>query len=295
MRLAGLDIGYSARARTNALATWIDDTLSLRKLTVDERNAALASLPTVDVLSIDAPILPPGSPEDLVREVERTFARGVFQTRCKPGFSHVIGTGRTLREHGTQAAVIASRAAASEAASFPRVIPRCNVAEAFPNAFLGVITSDAEYRDAEKQRRGSKFDWLYDRAISANRFSTLAERCRLPQLVAERCNAERDHELRAALICLLTSAFAFSGESETVGDDAGGYFFLPPKDLWAGWAVDALSGQSRSKLASPRQSRERQFLTYLDNTVVELSSTDRSGRDALAAVRAEFKRVFRIG
>jgi hypothetical protein len=51
--------------------------------------------------------------------------------------------------------------------------------------------------------------------------------------------AEKDHEKRAAWICLLTAACAAAGTSEVIGDEVGGWFWLPPSNLWAPWAREA--------------------------------------------------------
>jgi len=48
--------------------------------------------------------------------------------------------------------------------------------------------------------------------------------------------ANRDHEERAALVCLLTAAAVAVGRYTAVGDEQGGYFFLPPWNLWEEWA-----------------------------------------------------------
>jgi hypothetical protein len=49
-----------------------------------------------------------------------------------------------------------------------------------------------------------------------------------------------NHDERAALVCLLTAMFAAKGDAVIVGDDHGGWFWLPPMELWAGWAQDSL-------------------------------------------------------
>ncbi len=43
---------------------------------------------------------------------------------------------------------------------------------------------------------------------------------------------ERDHEKRAAIICLLTAVCAAAGQAEAVGDMASGWIWLPPAVLW---------------------------------------------------------------
>ncbi len=51
-----------------------------------------------------------------------------------------------------------------------------------------------------------------------------------------RLAAERDHDVRAAFVCLLTAGFADSGSVTVVGDYLGGWFWLPPLRLWADWS-----------------------------------------------------------
>ena len=48
------------------------------------------------VILIDGPILPAGGDACSIRAVERLFSWGLFQSRCKPGSSHVRGTGLRL-------------------------------------------------------------------------------------------------------------------------------------------------------------------------------------------------------
>src|SRR5688500_7706756 len=105
MHVVGLDIGFSTRKRTNALAEIENGELRINKLTVAERDAELANLRDVDVIAIDALIVPDLCSDRTPRIVEQVFSRGIFQRRCKPGASHVRGTGHQLREHGSQAAM----------------------------------------------------------------------------------------------------------------------------------------------------------------------------------------------
>src|SRR5207248_2887593 len=103
--LVGLDLGFSERRKTNAFAIFRDGNLILPELmSPSERDAALRELAGVEVIAIDAPIVPADTPETLPRKCERAFCRGPFQKRCKPGMSHVAGTGRQLRAHGRRAA-----------------------------------------------------------------------------------------------------------------------------------------------------------------------------------------------
>ena len=47
----------------------------------------------------------------------------------------------------------------------------------------------------------------------------------LPDVVWHRLRSETDHELRAALICLLTAALAAKGTAAIIGEDEGGWFW----------------------------------------------------------------------
>jgi predicted RNase H-like nuclease len=82
-----------------------------------------------------------------------------------------------------------------------------------------------------QHRRGEKFDWLYDQWLERGGFEKCVARCGLAGELTHALERERDHELRAALICLLTAAFAYRGDAAVIGDEKGGYFFLPPTDM----------------------------------------------------------------
>ena len=45
-----------------------------------------------------------------------------------------------------------------------------------------------------------------------------------------------DHEERAALICAITALLTKQRNFTAVGDEAGGWFFLPPWEVWQPWA-----------------------------------------------------------
>lgn len=244
MHLVSLDIGFSERRRSNGIAVVRDGTLiRAERLSVSERDTALRSLRDVDVVAMDAPLLPPGTIDTLPRHCEQVFSRGAFQRRCKPGMSHVRGTGQLLREHGRRAAeqLLAGSSFRASAHPWQRVWPDVPIVEAFPNTFLGVVLPDDAYVTTKKIKRGGKFDWLYDRWIERNLFPRITAAAQLPHEIALRCEAEKDHDIRAALVCLLTAAFAANGTAVPVGREDDGYFFLPPMDLWAGWAKTSLA------------------------------------------------------
>jgi predicted nuclease with RNAse H fold len=246
MHLVGVDIGFSERRRSNGLAVVRDGSLiRAKRLSVTERDAALRALRDVDMVAIDAPLLPHGTPETLPRHCERVFSRGLFQKRCKPGMSHIRGTGQLLREHGRRAAenLLAERSFQPSDYPLLRIWPNAPIVEAFPNAFLGVVVPDDDYFTGTKIKRGGKFDWLYDRWIDRGLFHRAVAAAQLPDKIAARCEAEKDHDIRAALVCLLTAAFAANGNAVAIGQAVDGYFFLPPVELWTKWAKDSLEGR----------------------------------------------------
>ncbi|MDK4739395.1 hypothetical protein PH547_10965 [Rhizobium sp. CNPSo 3464] len=118
--------------------------------------------------------------------------------------------------------------------------PGIAIIEAFPNAFLGVLLPEDRFALPAAQKR-KKFHWLYDHAVDSGVLDSLLQTLGWRnQALLDAVLAEKDHEKRAAWICLLTAAFAVASKSEVVGDDVGGWFWLPPSDLWAAWAREAL-------------------------------------------------------
>ena len=171
----------------------------------------------------------------------RTTIRS-WRQRCKPGLSH-FGTGLRLRKAARETAqqvkhlVDPSRLPAGG----PHVISSLPIVEAFPNAFIGVMLSDGSFT-VDKALKRKKFDWLYGHAIRERVFESLLshidwKNCAL----LDRLNTEHDHEKRAALICLLTAACAARGQATVIGDQTGGYFWLPPRQIWKDWALIALA------------------------------------------------------
>jgi hypothetical protein len=73
------------------------------------------------------------------------------------------------------------------------------IVEAFPNAFLGVLTSEVELLSAPKLKRGRRFDWLYEQITTTGRLE-------MPDELWLRLRTEKDRDLLEALICLLTAS-----------------------------------------------------------------------------------------
>ena len=249
MKLMGVDLGFSKTRETTGIACLDGDKLYLSRAgtSSESRKAQIPAGFRPDFIAIDGPLLPRGANELVRRRCEHVFIHAPFWNRCKPGLSH-WGIGLELR-----------RAAAEACAQFSQVLPgstrsthegfvRCRgpIVEAFPNAFLGVLLPEEEFRSMPKLKRGKKFDWLYERAVETGPLkSTLSRNLELPSAVWRHLRTETDHEQRAALVCLLTAAFAAQDTAKIVGDAEGGWFWLPPLPLWQGWASEGLSSAEK--------------------------------------------------
>jgi len=246
MKLIGVDIGFSKTGKTTGIACLDGDKLNLSKAgTSWESRKPKPPIPAdfvPDVIAVDGPLLPQGADELVPRRCEFTFIRKPFWNRCKPGLSH-FGFGLNLRRATGEACAQFGQVLAGSTPSTHTTFVSCRgqIVEAFPNAFLAVLLRDEVFRSAPRLKRGKRFDWLYERAVGSESVkSTLRRAVHLPGKVWHQLSGETDHELRAALICLLTAAFAAQGSAEKVGDAEGGWFWLPPFCLWQDWARDGL-------------------------------------------------------
>ncbi len=251
MELIGLDVGFSKNRRTSGVAHISPEKgLTIGDATSEwaDRARILHWATLVDVTAIDAPIVP--SIDIGKRACETFFCYGKFQKRCKPGFSHVPGTGQDLRNAGVDTAHQLERVTSNRklANVFPRVWGDTNIVEAFPNAFLGVTLDNQTFNSMPRLRRGEKFDWLYDQWCELELFDWFARAIGGQECneIAAACISNQHHEERAALICLLTATSVATGRYTAVGDSVGGYFFLPPWQLWSSWArIEAANQRQR--------------------------------------------------
>jgi Protein of unknown function (DUF429) len=239
MNFIGLDVGFSARKRSSGVARLNSGVVSVGCATASlESRAVLFGADEVDVAAIDGPIL--GRDSHDKRACERLFTLGCFQRRCKPGLSHVAGTGQAFRQAGHESARQLSKISSGREllAKFPRVLEAHNLIEAFPNAFMGVLLPGGCFDRMPKLRRGRKFEWLYDQCRKRNIFDSVIDMIGTATLpsVLQHIKSNRNHDQKAALICLLTATAVAAGRYTAVGDPAGGYFFLPPWEAWALWA-----------------------------------------------------------
>lgn len=234
--LLGVDVGFSARGKTTGLAWRVDGQVCAKatRSSWESRQAVLPGGVLFDVAALDAPLLPPGR-EAARRGCENTFYRGAFWNRCRPGLSH-HGRGRDLRHAGADAAE-----------QFAAVVrPGALIVEAFPNTFLGVLLHEDTFKRWSPVRKEPKSDWLYREAADQDVFHRLLEKLGWSDDgLSDTLLGEVNHDIRAALVCLLTAGFTSQGTAKVVGDSVGGWFWLPPMDLWEPWAVEALTTNER--------------------------------------------------
>ena len=241
--IAGLDIGFSKKIKTNSVVFWRDGKIEKQENThfkdaLKLIQGAAKAHGKFSVIAIDGPILARGSPEKHVRAVERLFIRNKFAKRCKPGMSH-WGMGLKLGQ-ASNCAANALESSAVCAGKFPEKVRDTMIVETFPNAFLGLCLGDNIYAKMPKFKRGKKFDWLYNQAMEQNiiaKFSGL--NAQEKTLWHQTCIAECDHEKRAGLICALQALLVLRGNYVAIGDRSG-WFFLPALEAWADWACVAL-------------------------------------------------------
>lgn len=241
--LMGVDVGFSKTRRTTGIACLEGGRLTLKRAGTswESRKSKIPDGFRASIIAIDGPLIPRGPDQHIRRGVEFLFSRSPFHNRCKPGLSH-SGVGFQFR--------LASEDAYNQFSPIlaPFVLRNddgvhCEgpIVEAFPNAFLGVMMPEVKMLTASQFKRGRRFDWLYDEMVATRKLeSLLSKDLNLPNEVWQRLCSETDHELRAALICLLTAALADKGTAKIVGDAEGGWFWLPPFALWEPWASEGL-------------------------------------------------------
>jgi len=249
--LLGIDVGFSKTNATTGIAIYQSGTLRPLcrvKSSSEDRAAVLHNHLKFDAIAIDGPILPKLADCKLKRRCESLLSGRGFHNRCKPGMSH-HGFGLDLRSASLPIAdeCCSLTKEASKQFGSNQVRESIPLVEAFPNAFLGVLLDDADYQLIGKVSRGSKFDRLYERAVRSGRTAILLDKLGWKNRYVKYAfeneasqSGRATHEKRAALVCLLTAAYAYAGKAEYVGDTAGGWICLPPRYLWADWAREAL-------------------------------------------------------
>ena len=173
MNLIGLDVGFSARRRSSGVARLDLGVVSVGCATASlESRTVLFGVDEVDMAAIDAPIL--GRDSSDKRACERLFTLGCFQRRCKPGLSHVAGTGRDFRQAGQEGAQQLSEITSGRElmVEFPRIWGAHNLVEAFPNAFMGVLLPSDCFDRLPQLPRGKNLNGSMTNAVSENNLIT---------------------------------------------------------------------------------------------------------------------------
>lgn len=244
----GIDVGYSQKLRTTGVCRTGTDGLRVAHMCAAKLAGALDFRGIFQVTAIDAPVLPPGPYGK--RLVESIFSRGLFQKRCKPGFSHVWETGQKLRQCGGETADQFSERTSGGQGIFPRVRQDHNIVEAFPNAFLGVLLKSIVYEGMPELKRGKKFGWLLSKCRMGGKFKVLAEELQWQDATFwSELDQNQQHDEQAALVCAATAICVWKGRYVAVGEPHGGYFFLPPWHHWASWAKGTLDSNRREAAA----------------------------------------------
>ncbi len=253
MNLLGVDVGFASKKKTTGLACRIDGTIKVAKTGTqwEERERHVAAVPYL-LAAFDAPILPSheGCP---YRDCERLFYGGPFWNRCRPGLSHRENKrgGLAFREAGADAASqFAAQASGSRLATEIAVRTGTGIIEAFPNAFLGVLLPDETYKQSDRRKNERKSDWMFRKAAEQGTLTALLSKLGwtdrdTARMFAEQAGPCGDHDIRAALVCLMTAGFAASADATVVGSPAHGWFWLPPLGCWQKWACSALKSQTQ--------------------------------------------------
>jgi hypothetical protein len=242
VKLLGVEVGFSTRRATTAIAILDGNQLNLARAgtTWKRREAQIPGDFRASVIAIDGPLLPQRSEDRIHRVCEAVFIHSPFHNRCKPGLSH-WGFGLLLRRASSEACAQFSQLLTSSLEDNKNVHRGGPIVEAFPNAFLAMLIPESELLAAPRLKRGQRFDWLYEQTATTRALErVLSKTLNLPDELWVRLRTEKDHELRVALICLLTAAFAAQGTATIVGERTGGWFWLPPWSLWQPWAKRGL-------------------------------------------------------
>jgi hypothetical protein len=250
MKLMGVDVGFSTTRLTTGIACLDGDQLCLERAgtTWESRQSKIPRGFQPSFIALDGPLLPRVADKLIHRPCESVFLDAPFHNRCKPGLSH-WGRGLELRRASAEACAQFSQVLQGFASDTKEVcVSRSGpIVEAFPNGFLGVMMPEEELLSAPRLKRGRRFDWMYERIATTGRLeSALSKSLELPDEIWRRLISETDHELRAALICLLTAALAAQGTAAIIGEPTGGWFWLPPWSLWQPWARQGFDGAARA-------------------------------------------------
>ena len=166
-----VDVGFSKTRRTTGIACLEGDHLTLERVGTawESREAIIPKGFQPSVIAIDGPLVPLGTIQTIRRHVDYIFIHAPFHNRCRPGLSH-HGVGLELRQaSGDACAQFGRLLAPSGLANASTICREGPIVEAFPNAFLGVLTPEVDMLSELKLKRGRRFDWLYERMVTSGK------------------------------------------------------------------------------------------------------------------------------
>ena len=248
----GIDVGYSEDKPTTGLCLitlehghfrWHCRNTGSQKA---QRLADLRSLipegATISAVGIDGPLTTDLRLISRLRAADSFLMRGSFQKRCKPGPTHA-GSGPDLHRHATKLAKLVLELNEEiylhvEDTGHPDRIHQSRIVETFPNAFLGVLISDALFKELGHIPRGEKSDRFWETSVHKDNEGNEGILMRLIQHLGDQIRLDKplgsitNHEQRAAFICALTGLCVARNEYVSVGDPEDGNICLPPFDVW---------------------------------------------------------------
>lgn len=246
----GIDVGYSAQTKTGA-ACRLDWTTDEVRWTIErfafertQRRDVIARVINTRPLlaaALDGPLHPTLEIVAKYRAAERLLTSG-FQPRIgKPGQASSLN-GIMLNAAASDLARYLLELGACEPSRHKARIHERSIVEAFPTAFLGVMTPGAP-------RVASLSDALSDRFyVALCEVGLLQELLTtlLPGRRQEDFGHVRDHDDRASLVCAMTALAVAAQDYVAVGDSEG-WIVLPPRRFIKAWASEQLSLNSASR------------------------------------------------
>ena len=230
--LLGVDIGIKPEKRSTGLAWRIGGPIgtALTKRDWAQRRTVLPEGVTFEVALIDGPILHSSEVRHR-RACEATFIGKPFTKRCQPGYSD-YGQGLEFREAGRETFH-----------QFAAVVASGGIHETFPSGFLGVMLPENSFDRAPLfgVRRAKRSDRIYEVALEEGVIARMLAQIGWDDAATmRRFSEERDHDIRMALVCMTAAGFVRARLASSVGDPVGGWFWMPPPDLWAAWAREGV-------------------------------------------------------
>lgn len=240
----GIDPGYSATAASTGFCClwWNRDQVDWRcahaTMREDDRRRALESvLGRIDrpllAAAIDGPLRPGLRLAYRQRCPDALLGLGVLQKRGKPGHTN-SPDGWQLHSAATGLAHLVEDWCDIAPATWPHPVSQRQMAETFPNLFLGFLCDEAAYPENAARRWT---DVLYSHPQVRARLAELTATL-LPGRASSAASWEISHHDRiAALVCALAALGGVAGEGMLAGSPSDGWILLPPRRFW-GASVD---------------------------------------------------------